>query len=452
MNRGRWIGVGLASLIPLVFPTARAQDPTPDVVVLNDDGGWCWFEDERAVFDGDRLLVGSIASGHRDPSRRGGVEVVALNPETGRLDRATLHERFGLDDHNSPALWIRPDGRLLAVYARHGSENRVFSRVTRRPHDISDWEAERVIVPSPSSRVTYSNLLGLSAENDGRGRLFDFFRGLDNRFKPSWMTSDDLGQTWTTRGVVIDVPGPFRHRPYVKYASNGRDTIHLAFTEGHPRDFPNSIHHAFYRAGILHRSDGSPIGPLAEGPIVPEQATRVFSGDADHVAWIHDLQLDGAGRPCLVYSVQVGSANQPPGQGGNDHRYRYGSWDGSRWLDREIAFAGRRLYAGEDDYTGGIAIDPQDVGTVYISTSVDPTTGAPRAGGHYEIYRGTPEQPGGPYTWTALTRDSTVDNLRPIVPSRSHGPSAVLWLRGRYRAYTDYDLEVVGLVPRATRR
>ena len=62
--------------------------------------------------------------------------------------------------------------------------------------------------------------------------------------------------------VVIDVPAAFRHRPYVKYASDGRGTVHLAYTEGHPRDFANSLYHVFYRGGTLHHSDGSVVRRL----------------------------------------------------------------------------------------------------------------------------------------------------------------------------------------------
>jgi hypothetical protein len=39
-----------------------------------------------------------------------------------------------------------------------------------------------------------------------------------------------------------------------------------------------------------------------------------------------------------------------------------------------------------------------------------------------------------------------VDNLRPIVPRGEGREPILLWLRGTYRAYTDYDLEVVGLL------
>jgi hypothetical protein len=322
--------------------------------------------------------------------------------------------------------------------------------VSRRRGDATAWSGERAFVPSASSSVTYSNLYRLAGEG---GRIYDFFRGLDNRFKPSVAWSDDEGETWKAGGVVIDVPVAFRHRPYVKYASDGRDTIHLAYTEGHPRNFDNSLYHAFYRRGGLHRSDGTAIRPLAEGLRDPVEGTRVFQGDPRNVAWVTDLELDAQGRPFVAYSVQKDSAGLPSGRGGTDHRYRLAAWTGAGWQDHEIAYAGTRLYAGEDDYTGGVALVPGDPARVYVSTDADPATGAPLVSAadgrrHWEIFAGATGDGGRTWRWQAVTRDSAADNLRPIVP-RGNGGEILLWLRGRYRSYTDYDLEVVGLLPGA---
>ena len=41
------------------------------VIVFNDDGGWCWFEDQRAIVYKDKLVIGSVAAGVHDPSRSG---------------------------------------------------------------------------------------------------------------------------------------------------------------------------------------------------------------------------------------------------------------------------------------------------------------------------------------------------------------------------------------------
>ena len=432
--------------------------------VLNDDGGWCWFQDERAIVIGDRLVLGTVAAGRHDAARRGAVEATAVDLTTGAVTRtrlsATPVEKEGrYDDHDAAAFVVRGDGRLLAVWSGHGFDNRILSRVSMRPGDPSAWGDERSFVPSPSSRTSYTNLHRLAAE---RGRIYNFFRGFDDRFKPSVAWSDDDGRSWTSGGVVIDVPAAFRHRPYVKYASDGKGAIHLAYTEGHPRDFDNSLYHVVYRDGQLHRSDGTPIRALAAGLRDPVEGTRVFAGDPANVAWAIDLELDAGGRPRIAYSVQKDSAGLPPGQGGADHRYRLARWTGAAWEDGEIAFAGSRLYAGEDDYTGGVALVPDDPTSVFISTNADPATGTPLVSAadgkrHWELYRGTLATPdeagharpgvGRVWRWEAVTRDSTFDNLRPVVPRAEGRPPILLWLRGTYRAYTDYDLEVVGLLP-----
>jgi hypothetical protein len=426
---------------------ATAQPAAP--VVLNDDGSWCWFQDERAIVVGDTLLLGTVAAGRRDLARRGAAEATGVDLKTGAITRARLSatpvEREGrYDEHDAPAFALRGDGRLLAVWAGHGFDNRILSRVSKRPGDPSAWSDERVFVPSQTSRISYSNLQRLAAE---RGRIYDFFRGLDDRFKPSVAWSDDEGESWTSGGVVIDVPAAFKHRPYVKYASDGEGTIHLAYTEGHPRDFDNSLYHVVYRAGQLRRSDGTAIRSLAQGLHDPAEGTRVFAGNPANVAWVADLELDAAKRPFVAYSVQKDSAGLPPGQGGADHRYRLARWTGSAWEDGEIAFAGSRLYAGEDDYTGGVALVPGDPTIAFISTNADPSTGEPlrsAADGkrHWELFRGT--SAGGAWRWEPVTRDSTSDNLRPVVPRAQGRAPILLWVRGSYRAYTDYDLEVVG--------
>lgn len=433
--------LGWLSIVLIVC--GHAAEP----IVLNDDGGWCWFEDERILVVDGRVVIGSVAAGVRDPDRRGNIEVVSYDIATGKPVRSTLHQgtdaadrKRWLDDHNSPAFVVRPDGRLLAMYARHGVDANIYYRISTRPRDATAWQEERVFVPSATSRVTYTNLHWLSRE----GRLYDFFRGLHNSFKPSYAWSEDQGDTWQAGNVFVDVPTQFRHRPYVKYASNGVDTVHIAYTDGHPRNFDNSVYHVFYRAGTLHASDGRPIVPLREGLKRPEDGTIVFRGDRNNVAWVSDAHLDSHGNPVIVFSVQKGA--EPGKPEGEDHRYHYARWTGKQWLQWEIAFAGRRLYPGEDDYTGNIAIDPVATNTVYLSANVDPVTGKPLASGHYELFRGRTSNGGSQWQWTALTPNATKDHIRPIVPIWKDRRVAVMWLRGRMTTYTNFDFEIVGTI------
>jgi hypothetical protein len=432
-------------ILVLCSVLVSGSSPNPEqTITFNDDGGWCWFEDERVIVHDGKLIIGTVAAGRLDALRRGDVEVTSYELQTGATRRSELHDRLQLDDHNSPAFLARPDGKILALYAKHGPENRFYYRISG-VNDPGTWSPVREFAPSETTRLTYSNLCRLSAE---RNRIYDFFRGLDGKSKPSYAFSDDGGETWKTGGIVIQSPAA---RPYLRYASDGAASIHMFYTEGHPRDFDNSVYHVYYREGFLHRSDGSRIRSLSEGLREPEEGTRIFTGGPNQVAWTADMELDTDGNPYVGYSVQMDSAGLPPRQGGDDLRYRYARWDGRQWRDYPMAYAGRRLYAGEDDYSGLLALHPHDPATVFISTDADPASGRPlvsRSDGrrHYEIFGGSTADGGKTWIWTPVTRDSTMDNLRPIVPKWPGGRTILLWLRGTYRAYTDYDLEVVGRI------
>jgi hypothetical protein len=415
-------------------------------VVLSDDGGWCWFEDPRAIIHDNKLLVGTVANGRYDSLRAGDIEALIYDLRNKQIIRVELYDRLQPDDHDSPVFLVRPDERYLTLFAKHGNENNFYYRISH-PNQPARWGEIQEYAPTESTRLTYSNLYMLSAENN---RVYNFFRGLDNSFKPSYVYSDDLGESWETGNVYIQVPAEMRHRPYVRYASNNVDEIHMVYTQGHPRVYDNSIYHVFYRDDMLHASDGSPITSLEEGLTMPQEGTLVYQGDSNNVAWTVDIELDEQDHPYIAYSVQVGSAGLPPGEGGDDIRYRYARWDGTQWNDYPLAHAGTKLYAGEDDYSGLVALDPDNPDVVYISTDADPESGEPlisEADGerHYEIFKGVTADGGGSWNWTPITENSAEDNLRPIVPEWNADETMLLWLKGEYRSYTDYSLSVMAL-------
>jgi len=411
-----------------------------ELIIFNEDGAYTWFQDERAIISDGKIIIGSVASGNIDSNRTGDIDVVTYDLSTGITQLSELHHNLEYDDHDSPALLVRQDGRYLAVYSTHSGKhplsNTIHYSISTNPYDSTSWEPELTFIPSNHSRVSYSNLHYLQDENGNNGRIYNFFRGLNNSWNPSIMTSDDMGGNWDALGLLIQHSG---YRPYVKYASDGTDTIHFIFTEGHPKIYNNSIYHAYYRGGMLYSSNGSEIRLLEDGPIQISEGTTVFPGGPNAVAWCNDIAIDSNGHPYLAYSVQM---NQDP----MDHRYRYSRWNGNQWLDYEISFAGERLYSGEDDYTGNIALDPNNPSAVYISTNVNPTTGAPLSSGHYEIFQGRTNDDGVNWIWLPITENSTEDNIRPIVPDWDDQNTAVIWLQGTYDGYTDFNLKVVGVI------
>jgi len=436
-------------LVAAASVTGRASEPE-GLFRLTDDGAWCWYQDERAIIHQGKLLVGSVACGKQDQTRQGDINLTLFDLKTKKSVQIELHDRLQPDDHNVPGLLAIPDGRVLAVYSKHGPENKFYYRISQQDN-LTKWTPVKDFVPSKTSHITYSNLHYLQKENAGNGRVYNFFRGLNGSNKPSYAFSDDQGENWNTGNIVINFPSSFKHRPYVKYASNGKETIHLLYTDAHPRNFNNNIYHIYYRNKMLYRSDGSVIGPLAKGLNNPGEGTLIFRGDSNNIGWTSDLHLSEDGQAYAVCTVRKNSAGQTIKEYGNDLRYRYAWWDGKKWNDQEIAHAGTRLYPVEYDYTGNICLNPDDLNQVFISTDADPVTGKALISNadskrHYEIFQGVTNDGGKNFRWTAITSNSTVDNLRPIVPKWNKKQTMLLWYRGTYRTYTDYKTEVVGVI------
>jgi len=413
----------------------RAKDAHGFPVFL-EDAGWCWFQDPRALLLDDAVIAAGVAS-------NGDIVAGYFDLAAGASrDRALLRGDSPENDHNAPAFYLRPDGRLLAMYALHNVNRNHYYRIAHLDGPWT-WGPEQVFEHDypKADRVTYMNLFPLASE----GKVYNFYRGI--AFNPCFITSEDHGDSWgePTHFITSEIDG--RHRPYVRYAGNGVDTIHLSLTDGHPRNVGNSLYYAAFRAGKFLRVDGSVIKTLAEdGPLRPSESERIYEGSGEvsdepgtvpGAAWASAIALDQNGHPHVAYSVHLHN---------EDHRYRVAHWNGKEWIDREVAHGGHCLYERESSYTGLIALDPNDPAEVVISTNVDPGTGAD-SGGKHEIYRARirPDDSIETIAWEALTKDSPVRNLRPLVLSDGNR-RVILWLRGVYNTYTDYDQDVVGIV------
>ncbi|MCA4133396.1 BNR-4 repeat-containing protein [Arthrobacter sp. M4] len=424
-------------------------------LTLNDNGAWCWFQDERALIDPSNktLLIGSVAApeGPGGGQRGGNIEVAVLNLVTGERAVHVLHQQLESDDHNAPALLIRTDGRYLAMYAKHKTDNYSRWRVSTRPHDASEWEPEQVFdwtELADGRGATYSNLHRLEAES----RTYNFVRAIND--DPSIMASADDGQTWTFGGKLFTRPKIGYVNGYTRYASNGTDRIDLITTDHHPRDFNNSIYHGYIQDDALHTANGTVVNkPVFSSQGINQSAlTTIFSagmeldGDILTHGWTTDLRRNG-NQLAAVVSCRANDVNGPLQRvqrlDVDDHRLLYARFDGGTWVLHPLAVAGPALLPHEQDYTGLAAIDPYDLDHVYISAPIDPRTG--QGTEHYEIYSGRTSDGGASWQWEAVTEGSTVDNLRPIVVPGDPSVHAVCWFRGSMRSSQAYNAEVVGL-------
>jgi hypothetical protein len=416
---GVLVWLGLAAAAGGAPPSAPGINQT-----VTPDGAWCWFSDPRAIRHDGKLYAGWMNS-------QGSVQVGCWNPATGLTQTATLAEKFERDDHDHPSLLFLPDGRLLAFYSLHAKGD-MHLRMTTNPEDISAWTPDRTLhFENPGAGphgVTYSDPMLLSAEHNA---LYVFWRGSD--FKPTFSVSRDFGQTWSIPQILIKRRGAGTdNRPYSKEWTDGRGRIDFIFTDGHPRNEPtNSVYFLRYENGAFFKADGTKIGTWKDLPFDPAQCDRVYDGATHGRAWVWGVAEDGQGRPVVVYT------RLPQEQ---DHRYHYARWDGQQWLDDEITPAGQwfpQTPAGktepEPHYSGGLALDPADPATVYLSRPVH---------GTFEIEKWVTPDGGKSWQSAPITQNSTVGNVRPfVVVNPTGGPSAVMWmsLRGHYTHYTDFD-------------
>jgi len=436
----------LLTLTTLLLGYQSIQFTQAEPIVLNDNGGWCWYQDERAIISQDSLIVGSVASqaGADGAARGGNIEVVTypLNGSSAPL-LSIMHEGLEDDDHNVPALLKLANDDVLAVYSKHNTDRNIRYRITKNDSNLSEWHDE--VSMTRKDKITYANLMQLSIENSGKGRIYNFYRGIN--FNPTFDVSDDNGKTWSKGRHFLTNKG----RPYVKYISNDKDTIHFVTTEQHPRVFDNSIYHGYMRNEKIYSSDGKFIQHIDDGPVSVNKLTKVYQGGPDNVAWTTDLHIDSSGHPFTVFTVQVNDSDKDRSKGqrhGDDMRYFYAKWTGNDWQVNQIAHAGSRLYDREQDYTGLAALDPNDANMMVISSNANPVSGKPlisQSDGkrHWELFKGVSEDEGKTWEWSYLTKDSVHDNLRPIIPIGEQSDLFLLWMRGTYTSYTKMNTQIM---------
>ncbi|MDQ8188370.1 glycoside hydrolase family 88 protein [Pelagicoccus sp. SDUM812002] len=411
--------------------------PDHDAKLIMPNAAWTWYNEERAILHDDRLFVGGVDD-------QGNVRALsyAMKPQGGRhlqYEPAVLSTWQDRDDHDNPSFVTHGDN-LLAAYASHHLETFWNYRIEDLENKtFGNWESTEQKVEA-GARTTYANLNKLSAEND---RIYNFYRSIG--FNPNIAWSDDGGQTWEG-GFEFLRSGDGRVRPYCKYSNNGTDRIDILYTDGHPREeSANNVYHIYYQDEGFHKSDGSLIRTLADvqagSPILPKEGTVLYEGASFGRGWTHDLEYGKDG------SLTAAFITSPDGSEGSDLRYWVAQWspDSNKWSNSEVAYAGSYLYEQERHYAGGISIDPEDTAIIYISSNVEPATGAPNDTGRYQLYQGRLSPSGSVSNWEQLTFTPDQDNIRPFVPRNHNGEMNVLWLRGHYYSYTHYQTDVYGI-------
>ena len=161
------------------------------------------------------------------------------------------------------------------------------------------------------------------------------------------------------------------------------------------------------RAGSFIRSNGTVIASVADGPLRISQSERVYSQAqwGGQKAWVHDVAVDAGGAPVIIFAAFASTS---------DHRYRYARRGAAGWSVRGIVAAGGPFETSgrEPYYSGGLTLDHESPGVVYLSREIS---------GVHEVQRWVTADAGATWTREPLTSGSAEPNVRPVSPRGSTG-------------------------------
>ena len=415
------IGRFLVSVLIALAWILGGVEARAETTVLSEDGAWCWFQDPRAVYVAgrrQRTYAGWVTRG-------GELQLGAFDHGTGQTETVTLKSNWDSDDHNTCSILELPDHRLMVFYARHNKKG-LFCRVSSKPEDVSLWDEE--VTVSNSDRITYSHPVYLREE----GRFYVFWRGPS--WKPTFATSMD-GKVWSEPQLLVQGKGKESSsiRPYLKVYSDGHSVIHIAFTDGHPRNEPeNSVYYLAYRSGAFYRANGGLIASIEAAPIRPVQCDRVYDGSTEGRAWLWDLGSDLDQKPVILYT-------RLPSE--TEHHYHFGYWNGSQWVNKHITHAGawfpetrQGKVESEPHYSAGFTMNHRNPFELFLSRDV---------AGEFAIEQWVTRDFGGSWVIRPITSHTGVSKVRPVVPRNlPKGMTSVLWMEGHYEHYTRFQTQI----------
>ena len=399
------------------------------------NGAWCWFSDPRAIyFKGQhrRTYAGWVDSS-------GNIIVGFYDHELKRTEIKVLHRNFEKDDHDNPSLFIDRQGKLMVFYSKHATPEPIYMVRSKKAEDISEWETaatlnlnDPIAYPKLSDTYTYTNICQLANEKD---KLYLFWRGAD--FKPNFSVSHDSGKVWSAGKIFILPDRIYKdRRPYLKVASNNKDAIHFAFTDGHPNVEPtNSIYYVKYRGNAFYKANGEKIASWSALPIEPRLADMVYDATkTNERSWIWDVAENKEGEPVIVYSRFPDDSS---------HVYYYSVWNNNQWNNYKLVNSGpwfpqtsKGEKEGEPFYSGGIVLDHEDPAIVYLSRLKNKK---------FEIEKWTTPNKGIDWRVEEITSNSENNNVRPFVIRNYSAQDSlkILWMNAeKYIHYTDYQTSI----------
>jgi len=399
---------------------------TYDGYTVTKKGSWCWFADPRALhYQNAANTINSSYIGYIDV--HGNIKATQIDYLTGVVSEVLIRSYFQPDDHANPTFLMLPDERIIIFYSRHTDEPCFYYRISQKPGDITALGKE--VRLATVDNTTYPSPFILS--NDP-SHIYLCWRGINwhptiGRLNIADLDNNNVTFDWGPKQIVQSTGA----RPYAKYMSNGVDKIYLTYTTGHPDDEnPNWVYFNYINipssdatkitltdvTGTLLSNINSGVHNVNKTDYATRFPNAVVNKD-NYRNWVWQVSYDAANNP-VIAMVRISSDKTA-------HSYYHVKWNGSAWVSTFLTNAGGHFLQTpglELCYSGGLALDDADPNIAYCSVPVK---------GVYEIIKYTV---GGTSVVTdTITRNSTKNNVRPYLISKSEGMSdRLLWMHGDY--------------------
>ena len=446
MKYGKAVLLCVCSLV-LVFCASNTNaqaipKPGEQFAPLGQDAMWTWYAEPKAVY-----YEGLHKRTYAAWTMRSGTKQIGYydhdTKDTVILNLPTMP--YGGDDHNHPAIIMRPDGKIMIFCTGHDG-TQVSEYISKNREDPTSWDGP--IYPASNSWFCYPNAAFLKSEGDS-GRFYLFFR--DSLQEPWFTTSDDWGKTWKNPRYhlfhVSTYPNS-AYKPYVKYASNDNDEIQMVIErqnrEGNSAEKP--IYFAKYKKGVFYRPNGNQIATLAQLPLLDNVLDTIFYANRFGCSnTCYDVALDANNNAVIVMDMFKGT---------DVNIYWYMRWTGTTWYKRPLVNSG--AYRGaQSGFAAGITLDHENPNNIYLCRQILSPAAAPfnmmdtsysnyisnlsaakwtTVDAVHELDKWTTNDGGLTWDSMAITRGSANKNFLPCVP-RHHKAGTkleVIWLNGVY--------------------
>ncbi|MBE7066758.1 MAG: hypothetical protein E7385_04310 [Ruminococcaceae bacterium] len=408
---------------PTAQPTATpevTEDRTTipgEVVVFAGDGCYTWWTNALAFrYKGQKnqTYLSYV-------NEEGQMSLASFDHDKAEFNYSNLAD-FEKDDHNSAALTILPNGKILAVYARHSADKFIRWRISNEPEDITSFGEEQRI--TSGGTVTYIQLHKIS---DSEYRIF-------YRYSMShWSTRiyNWVEDTWTDE--IVWLTEPLGKQFYLWTQEDKQEGKINVFMTAHPVNGPDqNIRYGYFdEDGKIYTTGDKLLGDLnvaATNVLSPRDFDVVYEAKEGEHTRLYDVSYMGD-RVGVLYGV---------GNDGYNSKYYYAYYDNAKgqWVNNYICDSGKAAVVG-NMYFGGLSFDKKDMQTLYV---------ARREGDLYRMEKWTTTDYGATWSAPVVIDESTSATkiiMRPIIPYNASEDIDVIYIKGRYPTYLTYDTDIV---------